>query len=106
MYPKQFSLTIFFADRILQCIGPRKIAILTLDIYILGRNYFEDVEWREFFALHFLARIKADKEWPWNILWSDEAHFHLQGFANTQNCTMADRESVPGSAIISSVSKE
>ncbi|GBM97884.1 hypothetical protein AVEN_205308-1 [Araneus ventricosus] len=30
--------------------------------------------------------MKVDNAWPWNILWADKAHFHLQGSANTQNC--------------------
>ncbi|GBM15359.1 hypothetical protein AVEN_199623-1 [Araneus ventricosus] len=27
-----------------------------------------------------------DVTWPWNILWSDEAHFCLNGHVNTHNC--------------------
>ncbi|GFV71321.1 uncharacterized protein TNCV_1476261 [Trichonephila clavipes] len=34
----------------------------------------------------FLARLEVDPEWPWNILWTDEAHFHLDGSVNTHNC--------------------
>ncbi|GFW57270.1 uncharacterized protein TNCV_541841 [Trichonephila clavipes] len=34
----------------------------------------------------FLARLEDDPEWPWNILWTDEAHFHLDGSVNTRNC--------------------
>ncbi|GBM60329.1 hypothetical protein AVEN_108115-1 [Araneus ventricosus] len=41
---------------------------------------------REAFALKFLARMEVDNAWPWNILWTDEAHFHLQSAINTQNC--------------------
>ena len=41
---------------------------------------------REAFALEFLTRMEVDNEWPWNILWTNEAHFHLHGFFNTQNC--------------------
>ncbi|GBO42642.1 hypothetical protein AVEN_256411-1 [Araneus ventricosus] len=44
-----------------------------------------DLPKREAFALKFLARMEVDNEWPWN-LWTDEAHFHLQGSFNTQNC--------------------
>ncbi|GFV23172.1 hypothetical protein TNCV_705561 [Trichonephila clavipes] len=29
------------------------------------------------FSLQFLARLEVDPEWPWNILWTEEAHFHL-----------------------------
>ncbi|GBM29950.1 hypothetical protein AVEN_167430-1 [Araneus ventricosus] len=45
-----------------------------------------DLSKREVFALQFLARMEVENAWPWNILWTDEAHFHLQGSANTQNC--------------------
>ncbi|GFY25148.1 transposable element tc3 transposase [Trichonephila clavipes] len=34
----------------------------------------------------FLARLQVDPEWPWNILWTDEAHFHLDRSVNTHNC--------------------
>ena len=40
---------------------------------------------RHTFSLDFLAHMEADSEWLWNILWTDEAHFYLQGFVNTQN---------------------
>lgn len=45
-----------------------------------------DLPARETFALEFLARMEVDNEWPWKILWTDEAHFHLTGYVNTQNC--------------------
>ncbi|GFX56520.1 uncharacterized protein TNCV_74661 [Trichonephila clavipes] len=38
-----------------------------------------DFETRHLFSLQFLARLEVDPEWPWNILWTDEAHFHLEG---------------------------
>ena len=41
---------------------------------------------RETFALELLARMEMDKEWSWKILWTDEAHFYLAGYVNTQNC--------------------
>ncbi|GBM62572.1 hypothetical protein AVEN_95550-1 [Araneus ventricosus] len=47
-----------------------------------------DLPKREAFALQFLALMEVDNAWPWNILWTDEAHFHLQGSVNTQNCRM------------------
>ncbi|GFT87385.1 uncharacterized protein TNCV_413731 [Trichonephila clavipes] len=43
-------------------------------------------ETRHLFLLQFLASLEVDPEWPWNILWTDEAHFHLDGSANTHNC--------------------
>ncbi|GFU50102.1 uncharacterized protein TNCV_3210901 [Trichonephila clavipes] len=41
-----------------------------------------DFETRHLLSLHFLARLEVDPEWPWNILWTDEAHFHLDGSVN------------------------
>ncbi|GFT16004.1 uncharacterized protein TNCV_3315611 [Trichonephila clavipes] len=41
-----------------------------------------DREKRLTFALTFLARVEVDASWPWKILWSDEAHFHLSGTVN------------------------
>ncbi|GFV39648.1 transposable element tc3 transposase [Trichonephila clavipes] len=38
-----------------------------------------DFETRHLFSLQFLARLGVDPEWPWNILWTDEAPFHLDG---------------------------
>ena len=29
--------------------------------------------------------MKVD-QWPWKILWPDQAHFHLTGYINTLNC--------------------
>ncbi|GFW01097.1 DUF4817 domain-containing protein [Trichonephila clavipes] len=45
-----------------------------------------DFETRHLFSLQFLARLKVDPEWPWKILWTDKAHFHLDGSLNTHNC--------------------
>ncbi|GFU02815.1 uncharacterized protein TNCV_1893421 [Trichonephila clavipes] len=45
-----------------------------------------DFETRHLFSLQFLACLKVDSEWPWNILWTDEAPFHLDGSVNTHNC--------------------
>ena len=45
-----------------------------------------DAETRLHFSLTFLARMEVEESWPWNILWSDEAHFHLNGTVNTHNC--------------------
>ncbi|GFX41555.1 transposable element tc3 transposase [Trichonephila clavipes] len=45
-----------------------------------------DFETRHLFSLKFLARLKVDPEWSWNILWTDEAQFHLDGLVNTHNC--------------------
>ncbi|GFU35820.1 transposable element tc3 transposase [Trichonephila clavipes] len=45
-----------------------------------------DFETRHLFSLQCLARLEVDPEWPWNILWTNEAHFHLDGSVNTHNC--------------------
>ncbi|GFW89840.1 uncharacterized protein TNCV_2424971 [Trichonephila clavipes] len=45
-----------------------------------------DFETRHLFSLQFLARLEVDLELPWNILWTDEAHFHLDDSVNTHNC--------------------
>ncbi|GFW44188.1 uncharacterized protein TNCV_3855491 [Trichonephila clavipes] len=42
-----------------------------------------DREKRLTFALTFLSKVEGDASWPWKILWSDEAHFHLSGTVNT-----------------------
>ncbi|GFX73707.1 uncharacterized protein TNCV_4290231 [Trichonephila clavipes] len=44
-----------------------------------------DFETRHLFSLQFLARFEVDPEWPWNILRTDEAHFPVDGLANTHN---------------------
>ncbi|GIY09664.1 protein inturned [Caerostris extrusa] len=41
---------------------------------------------RHTFALEFLVHMEVDSDWPWNFSWTDEAHFSLFGFVNTQNC--------------------
>ncbi|GFS83592.1 uncharacterized protein TNCV_1658011 [Trichonephila clavipes] len=51
-----------------------------------------DREKRLTFALTFLARVEVDAAWPWKILWSDEAHFHLSGTVNTHNCRISDTD--------------
>ena len=37
------------------------------------------------FVTNFLARIFVNNEWPWNILWFNEAHFTLEGAIKRQN---------------------
>ncbi|GBO25965.1 hypothetical protein AVEN_131382-1 [Araneus ventricosus] len=36
--------------------------------------------------------MEVGNAWPWNILWTDEAHFHLQCSVYTQNCKIWARE--------------
>ncbi|GFV53831.1 uncharacterized protein TNCV_4208821 [Trichonephila clavipes] len=38
------------------------------------------------------GRVEVDASWPWKILWSDEAHFHLSRTVNTHNCRIWDTE--------------
>ncbi|GBM31390.1 hypothetical protein AVEN_99607-1 [Araneus ventricosus] len=45
-----------------------------------------DAKVREAFALQFLDRMAVGDACPWNILWSDEAHFFLNGQVNIHNC--------------------
>ncbi|GFS67843.1 uncharacterized protein TNCV_2295081 [Trichonephila clavipes] len=44
------------------------------------------------FAVNFLNRMTVDLPWPWNILWSDEAHFYLNGTVNTPICRIWAKE--------------
>ncbi|GFW83238.1 embryonic protein UVS.2 [Trichonephila clavipes] len=53
-----------------------------------------DFETRHLFSLRFLARLEVDPEWPWYILWTDEAHFHLDGSVNTHNCRIWETENL------------
>lgn len=55
-------------------------------IHSLHQLCDRDAEVRQTFALQFLARMAVDAAWPWNILWTDEAHFYLNGKVNTHNC--------------------
>ncbi|GFR04582.1 uncharacterized protein TNCT_353201 [Trichonephila clavata] len=36
------------------------------------------------FEISFLNKMTVDLSWPWNILWSDETRFYLNGKANMQ----------------------
>ncbi|GFW82231.1 transposable element Tcb2 transposase [Trichonephila clavipes] len=45
-----------------------------------------DFETRHLFSLQFLARLEVDPERPWNILWTDEAHFYLDGAGGPATC--------------------
>ncbi|GBM67640.1 hypothetical protein AVEN_81142-1 [Araneus ventricosus] len=38
--------------------------------------------------------MEVGNAWSWNILWTDGAHFHLQGFVNTQNCRIWAKENL------------
>ncbi|GFU55435.1 uncharacterized protein TNCV_2550231 [Trichonephila clavipes] len=53
-----------------------------------------DFETRHLFSLQFLARLEVDPEWRWNILWTDEAHFHLDGSVNTHNCRIWETDTL------------
>ncbi|GBM26826.1 hypothetical protein AVEN_32077-1 [Araneus ventricosus] len=69
----------------------RKILRNTLQCYPFIITHVQelvpaDLPKRKAFALQFLARMEVDNACPWNILWTDEDHFHLQGSVNTQNC--------------------
>lgn len=36
--------------------------------------------------LWFLALVELQDEWSWNILWTDEGRFHMEGAVNTHHC--------------------
>lgn len=44
------------------------------------------------YVLMHLACLEVDAAWLWNILWIDEAHFHLNGTVNNQNCRIRSNE--------------
>ncbi|GFX66107.1 transposable element tc3 transposase [Trichonephila clavipes] len=52
-----------------------------------------DFETRHLFSLQFLAHLEVHPEWPWNILWTDEADFHLDSSVNTHNCRIWETDS-------------
>ncbi|GBN20410.1 hypothetical protein AVEN_177691-1 [Araneus ventricosus] len=62
-----------------------------------------DLPKAEAFALQLFARMEVENAWPWNILSSDEPHFHLHQYSKLKN--MGKRESVPNATIASSFSK-
>ncbi|GBL91711.1 hypothetical protein AVEN_210653-1 [Araneus ventricosus] len=75
----------------------RKILRNILQCYLFKIKHVQelvpaDLLKREAFALQFLARMEVDNAWPWNIFWTDQAYFHLQGPVNTQNCRIWARE--------------
>ncbi|GFW39675.1 uncharacterized protein TNCV_3188461 [Trichonephila clavipes] len=51
-----------------------------------------DFETQHLFLLQFLALLEIYPEWPWNILWTDEVHFHLDGSVNTHNCRIWEKD--------------
>ncbi|GFU60440.1 transposable element tc3 transposase [Trichonephila clavipes] len=53
-----------------------------------------DFETRHLFSLQFLARLEVDPEWPWNTLWTDEAHFHLDGAGGPVTCSVTGQRYV------------
>ena len=61
----------------------------------LQQLFFSDLTASETSALEFLTRMEVVKEWPWKILWTDEDHFHLTGYDNTQNCQIWATENPP-----------
>ena len=45
-----------------------------------------DFETRHRFSLQFLTHLQVNSKWSSNILWTDQAHFHLDCSVNTHNC--------------------
>lgn len=60
---------------------PYKICLVQLSTALIG-----DENTRIAFSLKFLARMQVYNAWPLQILWSDEAHFHLNSEINIHNC--------------------
>ena len=48
----------------------------------VGEQHIEPAA-RESFVLEFLSQIEVGEHWPWNILWTDEAHLNVD--VNTHN---------------------
>lgn len=44
------------------------------------------------FVLTFLARMGINNTFPWEILWTDEDHFHMDKTINTQNSRISASE--------------
>ncbi|GBM26071.1 hypothetical protein AVEN_12835-1 [Araneus ventricosus] len=62
-----------------------------LDLYPYRlQSYHEllpaDFVQREAFARWAFSKIEQNLTWVFNILWTDEVHFSLQGDVNTHNC--------------------
>ncbi|GBN57259.1 hypothetical protein AVEN_17341-1 [Araneus ventricosus] len=75
----------------------RKILLNILQCYPFKITHIQelvlaDLPKQEASALQFLTRMEVDNAWPWNILWTDEIHFHLQSSVNIQNCRIWTRE--------------
>ncbi|GFS81017.1 uncharacterized protein TNCV_1223121 [Trichonephila clavipes] len=52
---------------------------------------FETRQIRHLFSLQFLARLEVDPEWPWSILWTDKAHFYLDGAGGPVTCSITGK---------------
>ena len=66
-----------------------KILRKIIHFYSYKINYLQELRYTDHqkqltFALAFLAKMEVDGDWPWKILWGDEAHFYLNGFVNTK----------------------
>lgn len=69
----------------------RHITHRIMNFYPYKIQAAQQLEWHDSdtlktFALEFLARIAADGSSPWNILWTDEIYFYLNGPMSVHNC--------------------
>ena len=55
-------------------------------LWLVQQLLSSDLDSQQTFVLQFLKRVQLQDEWPWNILWSDEADFHLEDAVNMHNC--------------------
>lgn len=51
-----------------------------------------DFHSRMVFAGKCLSQMSVDQEWIRQVMWTDEAHFHLHGSVNTHNCVIWSKE--------------
>ena len=53
-----------------------------------------DMPRKEVLDLKFLAHMEVNNEWPWYILWTDEANFLLDEIVNPQNCKIWAKKAI------------
>ena len=48
----------------------------------------------------FNNKMEEDENWINNVCFSDEAHFHLDGYVNSKNCIFWETELPPRSSAV------
>ncbi|GFV01354.1 uncharacterized protein TNCV_2125801 [Trichonephila clavipes] len=72
--------------------GKKPVSAEAIEKVALQELLPHDFKTRHLFSLQFLARLEVDPEWPWNILWTDEAHFHLDGAGGPVTCSITGEQ--------------